>query len=312
MKACLLIIGASIFASTVSARAQAAAVYDAAVDATIQKSSADILAKLSEILTQAEDQNKKLKDQLDRAGDPTNLYQGSMSALKNDVLAGSELLKTKDERTAMLTNATGESVFGRATYGITPAVNENVTLKDGTVVARDAEKYEIEGKMLADVDEYRRIREEALTRKKTLSNELQTAMNELEGAQSFSAIQKYSTIIQVLQGQIASTDRAAEQALHDMEVLDREIKIQSSAARKANAEKSQLERDHNEDSRASSTLADRQTQIDAAKQSALDKANKFMQDRKGKGYLDSNTSGSPNLQWRKGTSTPADPAGSAP
>ncbi|WP_146849704.1 hypothetical protein [Brevifollis gellanilyticus] len=299
MKTCLLLISASIAMSAVSANAQAQLVYDPSVEAAVNTST----AKLTELLAEAKKQNTNLEEQLKRAGDPASLYNGSMEALKRDLLNTDATIKTNDERATMLTAADGTAVFGRATYGITAAVNEDVTLKDGTVVQRDVAKYEIEGKMLADVDEYRRIRDQALAKKKTLTTELQTTIGQLEAATDFGSIQKYGTLIQLLQGQIASTDRAAEQALHDMEVLDREIKIQSSAARKANAEKAQLERDHNAEGRSKSTMADRETQMDATKETALEKVNEYMTSRKGKNYGTPTNKG-PNIQWRKGTDTP--------
>lgn len=313
MKTCLIAISASITLSLVSVQAQDP-VYDAAVmnavnsaTSAINTGNSDILAKLTEILSEARTQNETLQKQLDRAGDPTDLYQNALTLLKNDVAANAALLKTNAEREAMLSAANGSTVFGRSTYGITSPVNETVTLKDGTEATRDASKYEIDGKMLADVDEYRRIREEALQRKKTLSTELQQTMSDLEAAQSFAAIQKYSSLIQVLQGQIAGTDRAAEQALHDMEVLDREIKIQSSASRKASAEKAQMERDHNAEGRSTSTLADRQEEINTNKQSALQKAADYMTQRDGVGYVGGNKAKGPNLQWKKGSDTTETP-----
>ncbi len=302
MKTCLLLISASIAMSAVSANAQAAAVYDAAVEASVNNGT----AKLTELLAEAKKQNENLEKQLERAGDPAQFYSESLSMVKQDVLNSATLLKTNDERTTMLTEADGTAIFGRATYGIVSPVNETVTLKDGTVVNRDASKYEIDGKMATDVDEYRRIREDALQQKKKLITELDKTMVEFEKAQTFGAIQKYGTLMQVLQGQINIADRAADLALHDMEVLDREIKIQSSAARKANAEKAQLEREHNADGRSKSTFADRETQIDETMQTALDKAAAYMTSRKGKNYGTPTAKG-PNIQWKKSTDTP--PAG---
>ena len=313
MKTCFFAISASITLSLASIQAQDP-VYDAAVmnavnSATnaITTGNSDVLAKLTEILNEAKTQNETLQKQLDRAGDPTNLYQNALTLLKNDVAANAALLKTNAEREAMLSAANGSTVFGRSTYGITSPVDETVMLKDGTDATRDPAKYEIEGKMFADVDEYRRIREEALQRKKTLSAELQQTMSDLEAAQSFAAIQKYGSLILVLQGQIASTDSAAEQALHDMEVLDREIKIQSSASRKANAEKAQLERDHNAEGRSTSTLADRQEEINTNKASALQKAADYMTKHEGTGYVGGNKAKGPNLQWKKKGSDATDP-----
>ena len=307
MKTCLYLISASIAMSAASANAQGA-VYDAAVEAAVNNATSaintgsnDIIAKLTELLDQAKTQNQNLEKQLARTGDPANLYANSLTLLKEDVKNNAALLKSNDERATMLTEADGTAVFGRATYGITAAVNETVTLKDGTVVNRDAEKYQIDGKMLTDVDEYRRIRGAALDQKKALAAELQKTMADLEGAQDFGSIQKYGTLIQVLQGQIASADRAAEQALNDMEVLDREIKIQSSAARKASAEKAQLERDNNAEGRSNSSLTDRQNQINDTKQTALQKAADYMTKHSGTGYTNTNTAKGPNLQWKKST-----------
>ncbi|MES2593948.1 MAG: hypothetical protein V4662_01360 [Verrucomicrobiota bacterium] len=299
MKTCLLLISASIAMSAVSANAQAAAVYDAAVEAAVNNGT----AKLTELLAEAKKQNENLEKQLQRAGDPADLYKGSLTILKDDVKTNADLFKTNDERATMLTEADGTAVFGRATYGITSAVNETVTLKDGTVVDRDPTKYEIDGKMMTDVDEYRRIREAAVQQKKKLAQELENTMNDLEGTQDFGSIQKYGLLIQFLQGQIASTDRAAEQALNDMEVLDREVKIQSSASRKANAEKAQLEREHNAEGRSKSTFADRETLMDQTKETALEKVNEYMTSRKGKNYGTPTNKG-PNIQWKKGTGTP--------
>lgn len=315
MKTCFIALSAGIALGLASIQAQDP-VYDAAVmnavnsaTSAINTGNSDVLAKLTEILNEAKTQNDNLQKQLDRAGDPTNLYQNALTLLKNDVAANAALLKTNAEREAMLSSANGSTVFGRSTYGITSPVNETVTLKDGTTADRDPAKYEIEGKLFADVDEYRRIREEALQRKKTLSTELQQTMADLEAAQSFAAIQKYSSLIQVLQGQIIGADSAAEQALHDMEVLDREIKIQSSASRKASAEKAQMERDHDDEERSTSTLADQQDEINTNKESALQKAADYMTKHKGTGYVGGNKAKGPNLQWKKGGSTDAPPEG---
>ncbi|MCA1963299.1 MAG: hypothetical protein LDL31_05080 [Prosthecobacter sp.] len=267
-------------------------------DESLNLKTEEVIAKLNAILQQAEQQNAKLQQQIDRAGDPSGLYAGAMQVVKQSAMQQAALLKTQAERAQMFNDADGKIIFGRETYGIATPVQETVTLEDGTTRTRDADKYKIEGKMLADIDEYRRVREEALALKKSLTTEMTQAMQDLEGATDLASIQKYSTLIQVLQGQIAGADRTAQQAFTDMEVLEREMKLQASASRKAAAELAQMENDAESEVPGSSSKASRRDAVKDARDAAMAKAREYLENGTNPGRAKNSTKG-PSVQWRK-------------
>lgn len=269
----LLFIGTGAMSK---AYAQAAEVNDVLLNQKTQQ----LLGQIDRLLTEAQKQNDQLKQQLDRMGDPTAVNSAALDAIQTDLAKTAAGLKTNQERTDMLKGVDGTEAFGRETYGLTAKVEKKATLKDGTTVDRDPERYKMEAALLADIDEARRVRDECLDTRKKLTDGLADALTELKAAKDMASIQKQSTLIQVLQGQIAAADRAAQQALDDITTLEKEITLQSKVAMKAKYEQNSLQSKFNIEQRKKDA-AENKAKAAASTSGSGYKAPKFNWERKG-------------------------------
>lgn len=276
MKTSVLLLAAVILTPVSSTWAQGASAVIVESAPTIESAISTTNASLDKLLTEAKRQNDQLESQLKRMGDPATANAAALQMIKDDLAKNAAELKTNSERTEMLKAVTGNEAFGRETYGLTAAVNAKATLKDGTEVDRDPAKYKMESAMLTDIDEAKRVREKALQSRKDLTDGLATALDELKDAKDMASIQKQSTLIQVLQGQIAAADRAASQALDDITTLEKELTLQSKVAMKAKYEEATMESKHN---------------MELRKKSAADSKSKSASSKTGSGYK------MPSVQW---------------
>ena len=276
MKTSVLLLAAVILTPVSSTWAQGASAVIVESAPTIESAISTTNASLDKLLTEAKRQNDQLESQLKRMGDPATANAAALQMIKDDLTKNAAELKTNSERTEMLKAVTGSEAFGRETYGLTAAVNAKATLKDGTEVDRDPAKYKMESAMLTDIDEAKRVRDKALQSRKDLTDGLVTALDELKDAKDMASIQKQSTLIQVLQGQIAAADRAASQALDDITTLEKELTLQSKVAMKAKYEEATMESKHN---------------MELRKKSAADSKSKSASSKTGSGYK------MPSVQW---------------
>ncbi|MEQ1751227.1 MAG: hypothetical protein ABL974_17500 [Prosthecobacter sp.] len=276
MKAISQLITATCLMLSGSAWAQAASVVIVESAPTIEAGINNTNSALNNLLNEAKLQNDRLQQQLDRMGDPSKVNAAALDMIKNDLANNAANLKTGAERTDMLKAVKGSDAFGRETYGLMPKVEAQATLKDGTVKDRDPEKYKMESALLTDIDEARRVRDKSVQTRKELTEGLTVALDELKAAKDMASITKQSTLIQVLQGQIAAADRAASQALDDITTLEKEIALQSKVAMKAKYEEATMESKHN---------------MELRKKSASDSKSKSATSTTGSGYK------LPSVQW---------------
>lgn len=237
-----LLLASGILSLSATALAQETIVTSApTIEAAINTSSADLSAKLNQLLEQAQQQNEKLQTSLDRMGDPASANLASVQMIKNDIIESANVLKTQDEQRAQMTALTGAEVFDDDAFGLMEAIGATVTRKDGTVVDRDAEKYRLESAMMEQVKEFKEVRKKALDRKKTLTDELANVMQDLEAAQDLATIHKLNGMITLLRGQIDECNQTILIAQADADMMQKELVGQAQIVQKGKQEANVLE-----------------------------------------------------------------------
>ncbi|MEZ5386767.1 MAG: hypothetical protein R3F13_14740 [Prosthecobacter sp.] len=182
----------------------------------------DLNATLTQLLDEASQQNTKLQTSLDRMGDPSAINLPAIQMIKDDILSSASALKTKQEKRDLNAALTGSEVFEDDANGLLTPIGSTYTKEDGTVVDRDPEKYKLEAAFMAEIKEYKEVREKAIEQQKLLSDELANVMQDLNDAQDFSSVQKYNSMISALNGQIEDWNQKVLMARADVDMAEKE------------------------------------------------------------------------------------------
>jgi len=212
------------------------------IEAVINSTSSDLNAKLTQLLDQATQQNTKLQTNLDRMGDPAAINLPSIQIIKDDILQSSTILKTRDEQRTAMSTLTGAEVFDDDAFGAMTPIGATVTLKDGTTVDRDPEKYRMDAVLNAQVKEFQEVRQKALDRKALLNEEIGQVLQDLEAAQDLSTTLKLQAMLTALYAQMDECNQAILVAKADAEMAEKELVGQARIMSKAKSEESQLNR----------------------------------------------------------------------
>jgi exonuclease VII large subunit len=212
------------------------------IEAVINSTSSDLNAKLTQLLDQATQQNTKLQTNLDRMGDPAAINLPSIQIIKDDILQSSTILKTRDEQRTAMSTLTGAEVFDDDAFGAMTPIGATVTLKDGTTVDRDPEKYRMDAVLNAQVKEFQEVRQKALDRKALLNEEIGQVLQDLEAAQDLATTLKLQSMLTALYAQMDECNQAILVAKADAEMAEKELVGQARIMSKAKSEESQLNR----------------------------------------------------------------------
>ncbi|MEN3940313.1 hypothetical protein WJU23_03390 [Prosthecobacter sp. SYSU 5D2] len=243
MKTSRLVLASFLAAAAAAAQSGGTVVTSApSIEAAINTSSTDLNATLTQLLNEAERQTEKLQTSLDRMGDPAAVNLASVQLIKQDILDSATLLKTEDQQRMMMTGLTGAEVFTDDAFGLMEPIGATVTKDDGTEVERDPEKYRMEAAVMAQIKEFKRVREEALQRKTALTTELGEVIQDLEDAQDLASIQKLNAMITLLRGQIDEINQSILIAQADAEMTQKELVGQAQIMTKAKSEAAMLNR----------------------------------------------------------------------
>lgn len=182
----------------------------------------DLSATLTQLLDQANQQNTRLQTSLDRMGDPSAMNLPSIQTIKDDIISSASVLKTKQEKRDLNASLTGSEVFDDDANGLLTPIGSSFTKDDGTVVERDPEKYKLEAAFMAEIKEYKEIREKAIEQQKIISAELSEVMQDLNDAQDFASVQKYNAMITALNGEIENWNQKVLMARADVDMAEKE------------------------------------------------------------------------------------------
>ncbi len=218
----------------------ASAVVDELLINATNANHSQVMAILERQLTEAEKQSRSLQDQLSRLGDPKSVNMDAIAMVKEDMLQSATALKTESEQRSSMQALTGKEVFTTDAFGLMTPIGDTVTKADGTVVARDAEKYKMEAAMNTGVANYNEAREAALQRKKALSDELSRVTEQLGAAEDFATIQKLHAMALVLRGQIDECNQTILIARADADMLEKELMNQAKVTIKGKQEEAVL------------------------------------------------------------------------
>lgn len=197
-------------------------------------------ATITQLLSEAEKQTGKLEDTLKQISDPAKVHAASVTLIKNAIVDSAKLLKNEAEQRAMMSNLTGAEVFTDDALGVMEPIGATVTKEDGTVVNRDPERYRLESAVVAQVREFKRVREEALTRKKELTEQLGDVFEQLEIAEDLGNIQKLDAMMRVLKGEIEECNQTILIAQADVEMTEKELIGQAQVMAKAKQEENNI------------------------------------------------------------------------
>lgn len=243
MKTSRFVLASFLVAAAAAAQSGGTVITSApTIEAAINTSSTDLNATLTQLLNEAERQNEKLQTSLDRMGDPAAVNLASVQLIKQDLLDSASLLKTEEQQRTMMTGLTGAEVFEDDAFGLMEPIGATVTKDDGTEVDRDPEKYRLESAVMAQIKEFKRVREEALQRKNALTTELGEVIQDLEEAQDLASIQKLNAMITLLRGQIDEINQSILIAQADAEMTQKELVGQAQIMTKAKQEEATLNR----------------------------------------------------------------------
>ncbi len=193
------------------------------VEAAILRSSADLNATLTRLLEEAEKQKEKLETSLQRMGDPEQVQLASVRMLKDEILASANLLKNKEQQRQQMSALTGAEVFEDDASGLMEKIGATITKKDGTPVDRDPERYRMESAMNTQVKEFKRVREEALTRKEKLKAELAEVIQDIESCKDIASAMKLNSMVIALDGEISECNQTIMVAEADVAMAEKEL-----------------------------------------------------------------------------------------
>lgn len=242
MKASLLLLVAAVFlAATHAARAQGvSAVIDEALINVTNANHSQIMAILENQLTEAQKQSQMLQQQLDRMGDPRSVNSDSIAMVKEDIQKSASVLKTDAEQRTMISSVTGAEVFNKDAYGLMTPIGSTVTKKDGTVVNRDPAKYKMEAAIESNVDDFNRVYDQAVERKKALSQEIGTLIDQINSAQDLATIAKLNAMLDTVRGQISICDSDILNAKAKADMVEKDMGNQARIITKGKQEEASL------------------------------------------------------------------------
>lgn len=198
-------------------------------------------AELRDLIAQqialAEASLLQIEEGLRRTGDPGLLIAPVGAAEASvSIELGKDLLPTNAELESLTGQADGSAVFDSDVDGLMREIGSTYKDRDGNTQPRDPDYYRSEAAMQNRIDEYKRVRGIATERRRVLQDALVDALRVVAESEDFAVLEKQKAVIDIIQAEIAASDRAIEIAAQDVEMLEREINNQRVISSKASNE----------------------------------------------------------------------------
>lgn len=232
---CLLMLG-----SAASYGQQPLTYIDSSLDTTGATRHTEIKTALDELLKKAESQLQKLDDQLTRTGDYLADNRASVTAAQTAMQEASQIgegAKTNAQLAADRAKMDGKDVFdgSKDIDGVFTAVSETYTGKvrndkgewvEQDNLKRDPELYKLEAKMLGDLREFYRIRDEAVTKQKALEAARNDALEDLLETEDEVETARLSTLISSIDSELIAVRQDVANASDEVAMHEKGMQLQ--------------------------------------------------------------------------------------
>jgi hypothetical protein len=242
---CLLMLG------TAASYGQQPLTYiDSSLDTTGATRHTEIKTALDELLKKAESQLQKLDDQLTRTGDYLADNRASVTAAQTAMQEASQIgegAKTNAQLAADRAKMDGKDVFDgtKDIDGVFTAVSETYTGKvrndkgewvEQDNLKRDPELYKLEAKMLGDLREFYRIRDEAVTKQKALEAARNDALEDLLETEDEVETARLSTLISSIDSELIAVRQDVANASDEVAMHEKGMQLQTIVESKSKQE----------------------------------------------------------------------------
>ena len=216
-----------------------------------------IRTSLENLLKKADDQLKKLDDQLGRVdeqlkrtGDYTADNRASVISAQSAMDAASQMgegAKTNAQLAADRAKIEGKDVFdtSKDIDGVFTAVSKTYTGKvrndkgewvDKKGMERDPELYEFESKILGNLREFYRVRDEAINKQKALETARNEALQDLLVTEDEVETTRLSTLISSIDAELIAVRQDVANASDEVAMHEKGIQLQASVESKSKQE----------------------------------------------------------------------------
>lgn len=223
---------------------------DSSLDTTGATRHTEIKTALDELLKKAESQLQKLDDQLTRTGDYLADNRASVTAAQAAMDAASQIgegAKTNAELAADRAKMDGKDVFDdtKDIDGVFTAVSETYTGKvrndkgewvEQDNLKRDPALYKLEAKMLGDLREFYRIRDEAVTKQKALEQARNDALEDLLETEDEVETARLSTLISSIDSELIAVRQDVANASDEVAMHEKGMQLQTIVESKSKQE----------------------------------------------------------------------------
>ena len=209
-----------------------------------------IRTSLEDLLKRADEQLKKLDDQLTRTGDYLADNRASVTAAQTAMQEASQIgegAKTNAQLAADRAKMDGKDVFdgSKDIDGVFTAVSETYTGKvrndkgewvEQDNLKRDPELYKLEAKMLGDLREFYRIRDEAVTKQKALEAARNDALEDLLETEDEVETARLSTLISSIDSELIAVRQDVANASDEVAMHEKGMQLQTIVESKSKQE----------------------------------------------------------------------------
>lgn len=175
-------------------------------------------------LAKAEAQLQRLDTQLTRIGNYAETTNLPSTLATTEALARSQStgLKTNQQLEDMNKAITGTEVFDDTASGLYQPIGAQVKDRTGKMVDRDPSTFKKEAALQAHIDEYKRIRAEALAEEQTIRQALADTLTAIDSAPDEASVLKQQALVTVLEGRLQESRDRLAQATRDVEMHEKE------------------------------------------------------------------------------------------
>lgn len=213
---------------------------DSSLDTTGATRHTEIKTALDELLKKAQSQLDKLDEQLTRTGDYLADNRASVTSAQTAMDAASQIgegAKTNAQLAADRAKMDGKDVFDdtKDVEGVFTAVSETYTGKvrndkgewvEQDNLKRDPALYKLEAKMLGDLREFYRVRDEAVTKQKALEAARNDALEDLLATEDEVETTRLSTLISSIDSELIAVRQDVANASDEVAMHEKGMQLQ--------------------------------------------------------------------------------------
>jgi hypothetical protein len=223
-------------------------VFDPQLSSLTTANHAETKAALDQLLQKADQQLKDLDEQLKRMGDYTKVNN-----LKGTAAISKDISNSLDPNLGLKSTAdlvrekdaiTGAEVFTDSASGMIKGVGATAqkTVRNAQgqlvnqTVNRDPNKFKEEARTISQIDDYYRVRDEALARQAALEQALLETHQQLDAAEDDASVQKLSALTATLNAKLIASRLDVANANNDVAVFEKANQAQMMIDAKAKGE----------------------------------------------------------------------------